>query len=109
MQIASAQAEAYHSNRTLLWGPIEALPPLLAGARCGAEGGARGGGSAKGGAASGGEGGLVGGDCYFKPLGTCEWSRHVYREEAERFLTTPQGDELALASSPSVFPSRFSR
>ena len=73
MQLAHAQAEAFFSNRTLLWGAAEAQPPILGGARC------------DGGAGRGGE-------CLFQPLGTCTWQDHVFADEAARIVTAPQAD-----------------
>ena len=68
MAVVEAQAEAYYSKRTLLWGPSLAHPNILLNASCGKS---------------------LGFECYFQPLGACVWEDHVYREEAERFATAP--------------------
>ena len=61
LAVAEAQAEAYYSRRTLLWGPAATHPIFLRKGDCDA---------------------ARGFDCWFEPLGRCEWESAVFQEEA---------------------------
>ncbi|KAL1526232.1 hypothetical protein AB1Y20_014955 [Prymnesium parvum] len=87
--VAEAQAQAYYSRRTLLWGPAAAHPAFLREGACNA---------------------AVGFDCWFAPLGHCRWEHHVYREEARALASAPFADSarVALAHARRGGPALYS-